>query len=239
MITFENWQTPILTFDENSETKGALEVLKWAYSNYKDDEIVYACSFGIEGIVLIDLIDKVNPMAKIVFLDTELHFKETYDVIEKVQKRYPLLNIQLKKPSLTLKQQEEKYGAKLWETNPNLCCHLRKVVPLQETLKDVKAWISGLRREQSPSRQHVQYINQDQKFQKIKICPLIHWTWKEIWRYAHKYNLAYNELHDKGYPSIGCEPCTDPVFNEEDLRAGRWAGTNKLECGLHVDTKGT
>lgn len=237
MITFQNWEQPTIKFNENSETKGALEVLKWAYSTY--DDIVYACSFGIEGIVLIDFISKVNPMAKVVFLDTELHFNETYEVIERIKDRYPLLNIELKKPSITLQQQEEKYGAELWKTNPNLCCHIRKVLPLQEVLKDVTAWISGLRREQSPTRKHVEFINKDEKFEKVKICPLIHWTWKEIWRYAHKYDLIYNVLHDKGYPSIGCHPCTEPVFNEEDLRSGRWKGSGKLECGLHVNTKGT
>lgn len=236
MLTYQNWVQPTIQFNENSETKGALEVLKWAYSTY--DDIVYACSFGIEGIVLIDLISKVNPMAKIVFLDTELHFNETYEVIDRVKERYPLLQIELKKPTFTLKQQEEKHGDELWITNPNLCCHIRKVLPLQEALKDVTAWISGLRREQSPTRQHVQYINKDEKFEKVKICPLIHWTWKEIWRYAYNYDLSYNVLHDRGYPSIGCAPCTEPVFNEEDLRSGRWKGSGKLECGLHVNTKG-
>ncbi|AXI39904.1 phosphoadenylyl-sulfate reductase [Bacillaceae bacterium ZC4] len=238
MLTYETWAEPDLVFDETSDTKGALEVLEWAYSTYKDD-IVYSCSFGIEGIVLIDLISKVNPTARIVFLDTGLHFKETYDCIEKVKNRYPDLNIELKKPEITLEEQKEQYGDKLWERDPNLCCHIRKVIPLRETLEPVKAWISGLRREQSPTRKHINYINKDEKFQKVKICPLIHWTWKEVWRYVYKHDLPYIVLHDQGYPSIGCQPCTQPAINMDDLRSGRWVGHQKLECGLHESTSVT
>ncbi|MBM7644612.1 phosphoadenosine phosphosulfate reductase [Scopulibacillus daqui] len=238
MITYQNWITPDISFDSDSETKGALEVLEWAYSTY-GDEILYSCSFGVEGSVLIDLISKVNPFAQVVFLDTGLHFQETYDVINSVKEAYPNLTIILKKPLLTLEEQEVQYGKALWKSSPNLCCQLRKIEPLQESLAHVTAWISGLRREQSPTRRHVQYINRDEKFKKVKICPLIHWTWKDVWRYVHKHQLPYHALHDRGYPSIGCHPCTQPAFDENDLRSGRWAGQAKLECGLHEDTRGT
>ncbi|WP_243290243.1 phosphoadenylyl-sulfate reductase [Bacillus sp. FJAT-47783] len=239
MLTYDRWELDTWTFDESTETKGALEVLDWAYSTYSSEDIVYACSFGIEGIVLIDLIYKVNKTAKIVFLDTGLHFQETYDCIDEVQNRYPTLNIQLKQPNVSLEEQKEKFGEALWKRDANQCCYIRKVGPLEETLQNVTSWISGLRREQSPTRKHVQYINKDERFKKIKICPLIHWTWKDIWRYCHNHQLSYNVLHNKGYPSIGCAPCTNPVFNEDDLRSGRWAGQAKLECGLHVNTEGT
>lgn len=237
MLTYENWENHL--FDSQTETKGAIETLAWAYETYNSEEIVYACSFGIEGIVLIDLIHQVHKQANIVFLDTGLHFQETYECIQKVKKRYPTLSIQLKKPSMSLEVQQQTYGEELWKHNPNQCCYIRKVLPLEETLKPVKAWISGLRREQSPTRKEVQFLNQDHRFKKVKICPLIHWTWKDIWRYAHKHQLDYNILHDKGYPSIGCQPCTSPVWNEEDLRAGRWQGKAKLECGLHVQPEGS
>ena len=231
MITYENWD------EKNIEVFLAkkmdyLDVLKWAYQVY-GEEIVYACSFGAEGIVLIDLISKVNKKAKIIFLDTDLHFQETYELIEKVKKRYPSLDIQMIKPKSTLEDQAKWYGEELWKHNPNLCCHIRKVVPLKEALADVKAWISGLRREQSPTRQNTQYINKDEKFNKIKICPLIHWSWEDIMTYIHLNKLPYNPLHDKGYPSIGCWPCTQAVKDSGDSRAGRWAGLNKTECGLH------
>jgi phosphoadenosine phosphosulfate reductase len=232
MLTYETWQEPNINFEIDETYKGALNVLKWSYEQYGED-IVYACSFGIEGIVLIDLISKVQPKATIVFLDTDVNFKETYETIDRVKEKYPDLNIIMKKPKLTLEEQAAEYGDKLWETNPNQCCQIRKLTPLNEVLSDAKAWLSGLRHEQSETRKHVQFINRDDKFQSVKICPLIHWTWKDIWRYVTKNDLPYNPLHDQGYPSIGCSHCTAPAFDMNDLRSGRWQGKGKTECGLH------
>ncbi|WP_374110711.1 phosphoadenylyl-sulfate reductase [Neobacillus cucumis] len=231
LLTYENWdEEKIASFINNKPD--FLDVLKWAYQEYKDD-IVYSCSFGAEGIVLIDLIYKVNKQARIIFLDTGLHFPETYELIEKVKERYPLLEIIMLKPKASLEDQAKWYGDELWKHNPNLCCHMRKVVPLKEALSNVSAWISGLRRDQSLTRRNTQYINKDEKFHKVKICPLIHWTWEDIMTYITLNNLPYNPLHDQGYPSIGCAPCTHPVTNTKDFRAGRWAGKTKTECGLH------
>lgn len=232
MLTYETWGQQHLEFEQDELYKGALNVLTWAYEHY-GEEIVYACSFGIEGIVLIDLISKVKPNAKIVFLDTDVHFKETYETIERVKEKYPQLRIDMKKPALTLEQQAEQYGDALWERDPNQCCNIRKLVPLNETLSGAKAWVSGLRREQSETRAHVKFVNLDQRFKSIKVCPLIYWTWKDVWRYVSKHELPYNPLHDKGYPSIGCETCTKPAFTMDDLRSGRWSGSGKTECGLH------
>ncbi len=232
MLSYETWQEPNINFEIDETYKGALNVLNWSYEQY-GEEIVYACSFGIEGIVLVDLISKVKPDATIVFLDTDVHFKETYETIERVKEKYPQLHIIMKKPKLTLEEQAAEYGDKLWETNPNQCCQIRKLTPLNEVLSESKAWISGLRHEQSETRKHVQFINRDEKFKSIKICPLIHWTWKDVWRYVTKHDLPYNPLHDQGYPSIGCSHCTKPAFDMNDLRSGRWQGTGKTECGLH------
>ncbi|GGE71192.1 phosphoadenosine phosphosulfate reductase [Priestia taiwanensis] len=235
ILTYNNWvEADVPKFEEENETKGALDVLKWAYDTYKED-IVYACSFGIEGIVLIDLIAQVNDSARIVFLDTGLHFKETYDVIEKVRTRYPSLRIEMKKPALTVEEQKEQYGDELWKHKPGRCCEMRKVIPLQETLSGKTAWISGLRKDQSPTRKYTKYVNRDYRFESLKVCPLVHWTWDEIWEYVRKYDLAYNVLHDQNYPSIGCEMCTLPTTDPNDHRAGRWSGMDKTECGLHRD----
>lgn len=230
-LTYGNWNDAKVA-EVLKQLPDFLDVIKWAFQEY-GDEIVYACSFGAEGIVLIDLIHKVKKDAKIIFLDTGLHFPETYELIEEVKKRYPSLQIEMVKPKISLAEQEKWYGEELWRHNPNLCCHMRKVVPLKEALQDVKAWISGLRREQSHSRSRTEYINKDEKFQKIKICPLIHWTWEDIMTYIQLNKLPYNPLHDQGYPSIGCAPCTNPVQNSGDLRSGRWTGHSKTECGLH------
>lgn len=231
-ITYDNWQS--ISFETDDATKGAKNVLEWAYGHYHEEKIVYASSFGAEAIVLIDLIQQVKPDAHIVFLDTDLHFPETYDVINKIEQRFPKLRIEKKKPALTLDEQREEYGAALWKRDPNQCCHIRKVVPLRETLISKEAWISGLRREQSPTRASTEFLNKDDKFKNIKICPLIHWTWDEVWSYIRKHDLPYNELHDHNYPSIGCFPCTQAVASDGDTRSGRWTGSNKTECGLHT-----
>jgi len=229
-LTYEKWDEEKVA--DLLDQQDDLSILKWAFSEYKD-KILYACSFGAEGMVLTDLIYKVNKQAKIIFLDTGLHFSETYELMEKVKKRYPTLQISNVKPALSLEEQAKQYGEELWKHNPNLCCNMRKVLPLKDELNEVEAWISGLRRDQSPTRSQTQYINKDDKFQKIKICPLIHWTWEDIMTYIHLNKLPFNPLHDKGYPSIGCAPCTQPLTEDGDFRAGRWAGHIKSECGLH------
>jgi phosphoadenosine phosphosulfate reductase len=233
-VTYENWNQISDAFRIDDKSKGARDVLEWAYKNYPDDKIVYASSFGAEAIVLIDLIHEIKPDAHIVFLDTGLHFLETYEVIDKIEARFPTLRIERKEPKLTLDQQAAEYGSALWKREPNSCCQIRKVIPLREALTPKQAWISGLRREQSPTRANTQFLNRDEKFKNIKICPLIHWTWDEVWGYIREKDLPYNTLHDNGYPSIGCFPCTQAVDENGDSRAGRWSGTGKTECGLHT-----
>ncbi|MCY8838389.1 phosphoadenylyl-sulfate reductase [Bacillus atrophaeus] len=232
-ITYETWSGTAAN-DITAKLIDELDVLKWAFRTY-GNQIVYACSFGAEGMVLLDLISKINKNAHIIFLDTGLHFKETYELIETAKNRYPGFTIQLLEPALSVKDQEKTYGSELWKHNPNLCCHMRKIEPLQKHLSGMDAWISGLRREQSPTRKHVKFINRDQKFKLIKICPLIHWTWNDVWNYIQLNDLPYNKLHDQNYPSIGCEMCTLPSSNPHDERAGRWAGREKTECGLHLE----
>ncbi|SFJ94510.1 phosphoadenosine phosphosulfate reductase [Halobacillus dabanensis] len=231
-VTYHHFSTdPLEGINTDDSTKGAKEVLRWAYDHYGSD-IVYACSFGAEGVVLVDLIAKTKPDAEVVFLDTGLHFQETYQLIEKVKQRYPRLQIKMKKPSLTVEEQGEKHGSALWKRDPDQCCYIRKIKPLEEVLSGVGAWVSGLRREQSPSRSKTNYINKDERFKSIKVCPLIHWTWDDVWQYIRLNSLEYNELHDQNYPSVGCIPCTTQSTGEG--RSGRWTGFNKTECGLHT-----
>ncbi|MGD6781772.1 phosphoadenylyl-sulfate reductase [Sutcliffiella horikoshii] len=234
-ITYENWEEISSPFAVDDDSKGAKAVLEWAFGTYESDEVIYASSFGAEAVVLIDLIQEVKPDAQIVFLDTDLHFPETYKVIEQIESRYPTLQIEKRKPALTLDEQAAAHGTALWKRNPGQCCQIRKVEPLREALLPRMAWISGLRREQSPTRAGTNFLNQDDKFQNIKICPLIHWTWEDVWNHIRSRGLPYNELHNHGYPSIGCFPCTQAVGVEGDSRAGRWAGSGKTECGLHTN----
>lgn len=233
MLTHNMWDRPQPEISIDDATKGAFDVLKWAHQQY-GEKLVYACSFGVEGVVLIDLISKINKEMKIVFLDTEFHFNETYELIDRVKKKYPDLRIVMQKPELTPEEQAETYGEDLWRRFPDQCCNIRKVAPLKKALNGAEAWISGLRREQSPTRQNTAFLNEDDKFGLLKVCPLIHWTWEDVWNYVKEHDLPYNELHDRGYPSIGCEYCTLPTRNANDLRAGRWADLEKTECGLHT-----
>ncbi|TCP23464.1 phosphoadenylylsulfate reductase (thioredoxin) [Scopulibacillus darangshiensis] len=233
-VTYDGWDEKQLDVPVEGDLKGSRHVLDWAYKTYGDD-IIYACSFGAEGIVLIDLISQIESRAEIVFLDTDFHFKETYELINKVKEKYPSLKINMQKPELTPSQQADQYGSELWKTNPNLCCNIRKIEPLKRSLSGKKAWISGLRRDQSSTRKDVEFINKDNKFELMKICPLIHWTWDDVWQYIRENDLPYNSLHDHGYPSIGCEYCTSQVEGHKDSRAGRWANLEKTECGLHWD----
>ncbi|SFE36290.1 phosphoadenylyl-sulfate reductase [Alteribacillus iranensis] len=222
--------------DQINETelqeKTAIDILRWAYGMY-DDNIVYACSLGAEGMVLLDLISKVQPGANVIFLDTEFHFQETYQLLEKVQKRFSQLSIHVVKPRISQDEQSKQYGDELWKKDPDTCCSLRKMMPLEKELAHYDAWISGLRREQSPSRKNTQFINPDARFKSIKVCPLIHWTWDDVWAYITTHDLPYNTLHDQNYPSIGCFHCTTAVTDGEDGRNGRWKGMGKTECGLH------
>lgn len=233
-VTYHDFSNvPFMNYEPSDDTKGALDVLRWGYESY-GDSLVYACSFGAEGMVLIDMISKVKNDAAIVFLDTGIHFQETYDLIDDVKEKYPKLKITLKKPALTLDEQADHYEPALWKSQPNMCCFIRKIKPLEEALSGAAAWISGLRREQSPARRNTEFVNKDGRFKSVKVCPLIHWTWDDVWSYIHEYNVPYNELHDQGYPSIGCIPCTSKVESSDDLRSGRWSGVNKTECGLHT-----
>lgn len=217
---------------QSFEGKPPQEVLSWALQEFHP-RIALACSFGAEDVALADMVLKIRPDARIFYLDTELLFPETYEVRDRILSRY---QIQLERyvSELTLEEQAQKYGAELWAKDPDVCCQLRKVEPLQRVLKDLDAWITGIRREQAPTRANAGIVEWDAKFGLVKINPLAAWSWEQVWQYIHQNDVPYNVLHQQGYPSIGCQPCTRPVKEGEDPRAGRWAGRDKTECGLHA-----
>lgn len=213
------------------ESYQAEEILTWAVQRF-GESITFACSFGAEDVVLIDMLAQVKPDIDIFFLDTDLHFKETYETIERLKQYYGRTFTPVK-TDLTLHEQEHKYGSQLWLREPDLCCSLRKVEPLKKYLSHFNAWITGIRREQSPTRANTKKVELDSRNRIIKVNPLADWSHKDVWRYIHKYQLPYNPLHDQRYPSIGCAVCTSPVPDGQDLRSGRWNGFAKTECGLH------
>ncbi|MFQ5930569.1 MAG: phosphoadenylyl-sulfate reductase [Acidobacteriota bacterium] len=218
----------------NKENWGALELLRWAVDTYQD-RIALASSFGAEDMVLIDLLSQVTPKPRVFTLDTGRLPVETYEVMQEVERRY---NLQLEVYCPDYRKVEEmvrQHGINLFYQsveNRKLCCHVRKVEPLQRALSNLSAWVSGLRRQQSAYRSEVPKVEEDNG--RIKISPLADWSDERVWSYIRKNDLPYNKLHDRKYPSIGCAPCTRPVQPGEDPRAGRWWWENShKECGLH------
>jgi phosphoadenosine phosphosulfate reductase len=216
------------------ETKQPQEVLAAAIERYRG-KIVLACSFGAEDVVLVDMVHRIDPSLPLFYLDTEFLFPETYATRDRVIERYSLKPAQViqVKSLLTTQKQADDYGDALWTREPDRCCQLRKVEPLTRILQGYEAWMTGIRRDQSPSRANAGLIEWDEKFKLVKINPLARWTWTEVWTYIKVYEVPYNPLHDRNYPSIGCTHCTAPVAPDDDPRAGRWKSFTKTECGLH------
>lgn len=213
------------------ESKHPREILEAALEQVPS--LTFACSFGSEDMVLLDMLMKMNAKVNVFYLDTHVLFQETYDLIETAKSKYQIPDLTQVQSQLSLKSQAEKYGDALWLRDPNKCCSIRKVGPLAEHISKYDGWITGIRRDQAPTRAHAQAFEYDDKFKLVKVNPLILWTEEDVWNYIEENNVPYNPLHDNGYPSIGCIHCTRPVKQGDDPRSGRWAGFTKTECGLH------
>ncbi|MDR7317914.1 phosphoadenylyl-sulfate reductase [Brevibacillus nitrificans] len=213
------------------EAKAPMDVLVTAVENYASG-LVLASSFGAEDVVLIDMLHKLAPTIPVFYLDTNKHFNETYDTRDRLQERYGTTFIQVL-PQITLEEQAQQHGDMLWEREPNLCCEIRKVEPLKRVLSQYQAWVTGIRREQAPTRANAKKVEWDEKFNLVKFNPLADWTEPQVWEYIHANDVPYNPLHDRNFPSIGCSVCTRAVLPGLDPRSGRWAGHEKTECGLH------
>ena len=222
------------TLSDSFEAKSPQDVLAYAIETYHP-RIVLACSFGAEDVVLVDMVHRMNPDTPLFYLDTDFLFPETYATRGRIIERYQLKPAQViqVKSLLTSQKQAASYGDALWTSNPDQCCQLRKVEPLTRVLKGYNAWITGIRRDQAPSRASAGLIEWDQKFGLVKVNPLARWSWTDVWTYIKIYEVPYNPLHDQNYPSIGCTHCTKPVMPGQDPRSGRWQGNAKTECGLH------
>ncbi|HLR77348.1 MAG TPA: phosphoadenylyl-sulfate reductase [Balneolaceae bacterium] len=211
------------------------EILKWAFDTFGSG-MVLGTGFGPSGIVLIHRLQYLQLPVTVFYINTHLLFDETYALCDKIEKRFNISIIRVES-RLSLQEQARQYGEKLWETDVDLCCHLRKVVPLRNYLADKTAWITGIRRDQSETRKQTKIIGKDPEYEVVKINPLAYWSRKKVWEYIHMHDLPYNPLHDHGYPSIGCVPCTEKVEPGEEERAGRWRGSAKTECGIHVSSR--
>jgi phosphoadenosine phosphosulfate reductase len=215
------------------EAMSAEELLRWAADEFAG-RICLTCSWQRQSSVLVHMLSELELDVPVVELDTQLFFRETYETRDRLVERYAL---ELVRPEvLTVAEQHKREGPNLWERDPDRCCHIRKVEPLLEALKPYGAWISGIRRDQSPSRANTPKVQWSERYGVWKIHPLADWDEDVVWGYIQVNEIPFNPLHESGYRSIGCMPCTRPTAPDEEERAGRWAGSDKLECGIHLDT---
>lgn len=215
----------------------AEDVLKYFILNHKEKS-GFSTSLGAEDQAIIHMIAGIDPSFYCFTLDTGRMFPESYDLLDITRKRYKVdIQVYFPKKETVEKMVNEKGINLFYESieNRKFCCYNRKIEPLQRALQGIDFWISGLRKEQSVTREELSVIDWDEANKKIKINPIINWKSDDLWDYIRKNSIPYNPLHDKGYPSIGCQPCTRSVIPGEDIRAGRWWWENPemKECGLH------
>jgi phosphoadenosine phosphosulfate reductase len=211
---------------------GPREILAWAVENYFP-KLVMATAFGPEGCIIIHILAEIEPKVRVFNLDTGYQFAETLQLRDRIAERYGI-EVELVRPDTTVAEYEVLHGGPVYKTSPDRCCHDRKIVPLRRAVAGADAWISSIRADQSAHRARANVVDWDAKFGLVKVNPLLRWTKRDVWAFVVANKVPYNPLHDQGYPSIGCWPCTHAVAaGETDERAGRWAGQAKTECGLH------
>ncbi len=211
------------------------EVLEWAWRDI-GPTVAMSTAFGPGGLVLVDMAQRKVPQLPVFTIDTGYLFPETLELKKRIEARYGI-QIESLRPRLSVPEQDRACGAELYSRNPDRCCRMRKVEPLQRKLAGLNGWIASLRRDQSGTRAGVSVVEGYRTSggrTVVKVNPLAAWTRKQVWDYIAENDLPYNSLMDKGYSSIGCRPCTQPAAPGAEERAGRWAGTSKSECGMHV-----
>ncbi len=217
--------------DKRLETASPQQILRWAVDRFAG-HFTMATAFGPEGMTLIHMLAEVGPDTPIFNLDTGYQFPETLDLRDRIADRYGI-DVTLRRPEMSVERYEALHGGPVHKTNPNQCCWDRKISLLQGAIEGMHAWASAIRRDQSPDRATAPIVGWDRKFGLVKVSPLANWTKQDVWQFITDHNVPYNPLHDRGYPSVGCWPCTRAVLLGEDERSGRWSGTTKTECGLH------
>jgi phosphoadenosine phosphosulfate reductase len=208
----------------------ALAVLRWAGDTFGDD---FAVTSSMADGLLAHLAGRAVPGVRVIFLETGYHFAETLGTRDWIASTLPVTVVNVH-PYVTVDEQDVAFGPRLYERDPDRCCEMRKVVPLNRTLSGYAAWGSGVRRDESAERKSTKLVDWDAKREMIKVNPLAYWTQDDVDAYVEEHQVPVNPLVDLGYASIGCAPCTQPVAPGEDSRAGRWAGRPKTECGIHL-----
>jgi phosphoadenosine phosphosulfate reductase len=220
--------------ETNRRLKDALpnEILRWAVETFYP-KLTMATAFGPEGCIILHMLAEIEPKVRVFNLDTGYQFAETLELRARIADRYGI-EVELVRPDTTVAEYESLHNGPLYVKQPDQCCFDRKIVPLRRAVNGYDAWISSIRADQSAHRAKADVVGWDAKFGLVKINPLLNWTYRDVWAFVVANKVPYNPLHDQGYPSIGCWPCTRAVApGEADERAGRWVGQAKTECGLH------
>ena len=215
------------------EEAGAEEILGWALRTYADGLTLSLSFGGAEGMVLLDMLWRRGARVRVFTLDTGFLFEETVEFRERVMERYRI-PLEVVHPELSVAAQARQFGDQLYKSNPDLCCYMRKVEPQRRALAGYDAWITGIRRTQTEQRANTPVVGWEEHLAVAKIAPLASWSAEQVSDYVDRYQVPLNPLLEKGYKSIGCQPCTRRVQDGEHGRAGRWADTEKTECGLHT-----
>ena len=216
---------------ERLEPAHPRDIIRWAVERF-GDRLTMGTAFGPEGMVILSLLAEICPQTHVFNLDTGYQFQETLELRDQVAERFGI-DVKMMRPELSVEEYESTHGGPVYRTNPNQCCFDRKIRVLHQAIEGRHAWISAIRRDQSADRSQAAIVGWDRKFNLVKLNPLANWTKQDVWKMITDDDIPYNPLHDRGYTSIGCWPCTRAVSLGEDERAGRWSGTQKTECGLH------
>jgi phosphoadenosine phosphosulfate reductase len=229
--------TEVESLNAGFQSGSTESILRWAWEEFGARAAI-GTSFQGAGLVMIHLARQQGYNFPVFTLDTGLLFPETLALKQRLEQFFNC-QIEALTPDLTVEQQTAALGPELWKHNPDLCCSMRKVVPLQGKLSELDCWITGLRREQSDTRAAIQFVevytfDEQTGREIVKLNPMANWSRQAVWDYLHRHGIPYNPLHDQGYRSIGCWPCTSKVADGQNERAGRWTGFNKVECGIHT-----
>jgi len=223
----------ILAFNERLAGRTPEDILRWTWETFGTD-VVASSSFQTQSIPLLHMISRVCGEMPVIFVDTGFHFPETLTFCDEVKKRLGL-NIRVVHPAIEKSALLLKYGEGLYRHDPDLCCYINKVEPMQRALSGLRAWVSGARADQTPQRQALRVVEQGKRGV-LEIRPVLGWTRADVEAYFARHPLPVHPLFHDGYASIGCAPCTRPVSDDGDERSGRWSGMGKTECGLHIKT---
>jgi phosphoadenosine phosphosulfate reductase len=225
-------QIELKHISDSLETAEPQEILRWVAREYYQ-RLTMATAFGPEGCIILAMLAEIEPNVRVFNLETGYQFPETLELRDRIYEKYGI-EVDFVRAEETVEQMEGRFGGPIYGIRPDECCRIRKVEPLRQAVRGYDAWISAIRRDQTFARSKAGIVEWDHKFELVKINPLANWTKTDVWRYITENDVPYNRLHDRGYASIGCWPCTKTVSEGEDERAGRWSNFAKTECGIHT-----